>query len=419
MKYRIIKALLAVCLMGFIVWIGMHAQFKNTQVPMPLTGEAARNPFYGAVRFSEALGAEASWERVFSMPRNDAVIVLSSWNWTLSRPRRERIERWVEDGGRLLVDDSLIGGFEEFQLWSGVNELEIDREGSARKDKGKNKSTFHEKDANEEPEEQPERDNAPSERQRKPDREDDSFIGQLIPKECDALVEDGGRRQFQVCGLNPTRSLVSSRKILWALRDGQKIHALRTAVGRGSVTVVNAAPFRYRAFLNGDHPLLFATMAQLHHGDLVLFLTEENHASLSSLMWRFGAPAVLLLLACVVLALWRAGPRFGPPAARAVNARRSLAEQIRGTGQFALRFGGGQALHAAAARALRDAASRKFPGYDRLPSEARVALLAKASGMNADDLGPMLNRSGARSPHELRQAIAVLETARRSLLISK
>ncbi len=157
-------------------------------------------------------------------------------------------------------------------------------------------------------------------------------------------------------------------------------------------------------------------MAQLRHGDLVLFLTEEDHASLPSLMWRFGAPAVLLLLACAALALWRAGPRFGPPAARAVTARRSLAEQIRGTGQFALRFGGGNALHAAAARALRDAAIRRFPGYDHMSSEERVAALAKASGINAEDLGPVLNRSGARSTHELRNAIAILETARRSLL---
>jgi hypothetical protein len=211
------------------------------------------------------------------------------------------------------------------------------------------------------------------------------------------------------------QSLTSSRKILWALRDGEKIHAVRTAVGRGSVTVINAQPFRFRAFLAGDHPKLFATMAQLHHDDLVLFLTEEDHANLLSLMWRFGAPAVLLTVACIVLVLWRSGPRFGPQVAATTSARRSLAEQIRGTGLFALRFGSGKALHAAAVRALRDAAIRKFPRFDRMSSEERVAALSTASGISAQELGPALNHIGVRSPHELRQAIAVLEAARRRL----
>ena len=85
-----------------------------------------------------------------------------------------------------------------------------------------------------------------------------------------------------------------------------------------------------------------------------------------SLTWRFGAPAVLLLLAAVALGLWRSGTRFGPRVAVTQTARRSLAEQIRGTGQFALRFGGGEALHAATLRALRDAAIRRVPSYDAM-----------------------------------------------------
>ena len=401
MSGRIVRLLIAAVIVALVGWVAMHTSFENTQVPVPLRGEAARNPFYSAIRFSQALGAEASWERVFSTPRTDAVIMLSSWNWTLSRARRERIERWVEGGGRLILDDSLIGGFEEFERWSGVSALKARRA---------DEDQFHENGKEDE-----EAESEPESHDNEPAPHDNSLVSQLLSQKCDALVEDGSHRQIHVCGVNPLRSLTSSRKILWALRDGQKIHALRTAVGRGSVTIINASPFHYREFLSGDHPLLFASMAQLHHGDMVLFLTEEDHASLLNLMWRFGAPAVLLLLAWVALALWRAAPRFGPPVARSPSARRSLAEQIRGTGQFALRFGGGKALHAAAARALRDAAIGKFPRYDRMSSEERVAALAAASGMSADDLGPAVNSFGPRSPHELRHAIAVLETARRRL----
>jgi hypothetical protein len=194
---------------------------------------------------------------------------------------------------------------------------------------------------------------------------------------------------------------------------------VRVAIGRGSVTVINASPFRYRDFLEGDHPMLLVTATQLHRGDSLLFLTEENHASLLTLVWRYGAPVVLLLVTLVALALWRTSARFGPLKAPPDKARRSLAEQIRGSGQFTLRYGGGRAIHSAMVRALREAAIRRVPSYDRLTSEDRVEILAKLTGVLASELGPALNYSGARSSHELRNVIAVLETARRRLSMSK
>jgi hypothetical protein len=386
---RVVAGLLFV---GLVWWMASLMTFKETKVPMPLQGEAARNPFYAAIRLTEELGGEAAWERVFTTPPDDAVIFLSAWNWTLGKARRERLERWVEAGGRLIVDNSMVGGFEEFERWSGVSEQEVVEE-------------------NEEDEEE----------------EADSFDN-LTAEEiesawrermCRSLVEDGSERGFKVCGVDYSRTLTSSRQLLWALRDGRDIHALRTAVGRGSVTVINATPFRYRSFLEGDHALLFVRLLQLRQGDTVLFLSEGDADSLLRLLWRYGAPAVLLMAAFIVLALWRAGTRFGPPIPAAQPARRSLAEQIRGTGQFALRFGGGGALHRAAVRALRDVAVKRFPAYDHMDSETRVAAVAKAANMSEDDLRPAMNYSGARSSHELRDAIAALELARRSLSTTK
>ena len=50
---------------------------------------------------------------------------------------------------------------------------------------------------------------------------------------------------------------------------------------------------------------------------------------------------------------------------------------IRGTGQFTLRFGGGRALYAAQVRALQEAAERQIPAYSRLGGTERVAALAQ------------------------------------------
>ena len=423
MKDRTVKILVALGLIALVAWIYSNTSFKEVDVRMPLQGEAARNPFYAAIRMSEELGAEAAWERVFTAPPADSVILLSQWNWTLSRPRRERIQRWVEAGGRLVVDDSLIGTFEEFESWSGVSQLELELdedEDSGDTEAGEeteNVESSAEAEGPGEAEGPDEIDETEADeiRDTPARRDDNSIVAGLFEPDCMPLSENGSTRQYEVCGVDTTRSLVSARKTLWSLRDGQTIHALRTAVGRGSVTVINASPFRYRDFLLGDHPRLFVTLTQLRQGDTLLFLTEEDRASLLSLIWRFGAPAVLLLLAGVALALWRSSPRFGPAAAPTEAVRRSLAEQIRGTGRFALRFGGGEALHTATVRALRDVAIRRLPSYDRMSSAERVAALAKLGGVSADELGPALYFSGRRNPHELRQAIAFLESVRRRI----
>jgi hypothetical protein len=365
--------LLALAGLALLVWLLSLLTFKQVPVPVGLRGEAARNPFYAASLLSRTLGSKASWEQVFTEPPRGSVLVLSGWNWTLSRTRRERVENWVEDGGRLVVDSWMLGDTEGFERWSGiVAKVEVTTS------------------------------------------DDD------IPHEyCGELTEDTTQRKLEVCGINGLASLTTTREIQWALRDEDRIGALRVAVGRGSVTVINGEPFRGRTFMQADHMLLFLAATQLHRDDTVTFLTEDDQASLLTLVWRFGAPAVLLLLAAVALALWRASVSFGPRAAATETARRSLAEQIRGTGQFVLRFGGGRALHAAANRALRDAARQRIHNFERMASEERVAALAKATGLYAGDLAHALNFSGERNSHELRHALAMLETARRQVLTMK
>ncbi len=414
MKGAWLRILIGVLVVVFVGWLASQMTFKTMKEPTPLHGEAARNPFYAAIRLSEELGAEAAWERVFTTPPKDSVIFLSGWNWTLSRPRRERIEQWVEAGGRLIVDRSLLGDSGEFERWSGIGVLKERPKKNHHQDKKADEGDEEAGSSSDSPEDA----EAPAGKA-DDETEDGDSVSQFIGHNCTPLVEDGTQHSIRVCEVDRARSLTSSHKLLWALRIGRKIHALRTQVGLGTVTAINARPFIFRNFLDADHPELFVRMVQLHRGDQIVFLTEEDHASLIRLMWRFGAPAMLLLFVAIALALWRAGVRFGPPEAATVSARRSLAEQIRGTGQFALRFGGGRSLHAATLRALRNAAIHRFPGYDEMSGEARVAAVAKGTGIGAEDLSPAMNYQGERSSHELRAAIAVLESARRRLLTHK
>jgi len=144
-------------------------------------------------------------------------------------------------------------------------------------------------------------------------------------------------------------------------------------------------------------------------------MSEDAHPSLLALLWQHGAPVLMLTLGLVTLVLWRGGVRFGPPAAAPEAARRSLVEQIRGTGQFILRHGGASSFHAASVRALDEAAGRRVPLYASLSPNERATALARLTGFDLDALEAALQP--IRRSHELRNTIALLEAARRRTLI--
>jgi hypothetical protein len=222
--------------------------------------------------------------------------------------------------------------------------------------------------------------------------------------------------QFTVCDFELASHLETTRKRSWALADGAELQALRVAVGRGSVTVINAAPFHGQNLFQGLHHRLFVVATELRRQDEVHFLTEDDHPSLLALLWMYGSPVVVLGLTALAFGLWRNSARFGPLVNEPPLARRSLAEQIRGTGLFALRQGDGESLHAATLRALTEAATRRVAGYAHMSPAERAAALAALTGFDRDAFTAAAHHAGLRTPSELRHTIAFLETARRQIL---
>ena len=144
---------------------------------------------------------------------------------------------------------------------------------------------------------------------------------------------------------------------------------------------------------------------------------SNESPSLTALVWKTGAPVVVIFSIWVALTLWRGGVRFGPLAPRAELVRRSLAEQIRGTGHFALRIGDGDALHMATLRALSRAAQRRIPGFLTLDTDARAAAIARVTSADAASLTAAITAVDLRRVQDLRNAVALLETTRRELLL--
>jgi hypothetical protein len=255
--------------------------------------------------------------------------------------------------------------------------------------------------------------------------DEDVFRAEEFVEPCEWLYEinygaaDVGDEpmEYEVCELDRSRWLETREPLQWALGDDETLQVARVVVGEGSVTVINAVPFIYREIFVGDHGPLLVAATQLRAGDHVVFMSEEDVSSLPALVWRHGAPVVTVLLFFIALALWRGAMRFGPLLAPEERARRSLGEQILGTGRFVARVGEGTALHAAAVRAVHEAAVRRIGGYERLSPGDRTAAVARLTAVDAGALGAALDLGSKQRSLELRGTLALLESARRQLIV--
>jgi hypothetical protein len=366
---------------AFGVWVANNTHWADVTLPTPLKGEALRNPFYAAQHLADQLGAQTSWRREMTLPPQQGVLVLSAWNWGVAVKRRQQVERWVEAGGRLVVDSTLVGGEDAFEEWSGIAQEYREPDSSTAQGEYKRCRTL---------------------RERSP--------AQTQPSQASVFV---------VCDLVFYTQLTTERNALWTLGDDSGTHVIRVGVGRGSVTVINASPFRYRDLFEGAHGALFVAATQLRRGDAIVFLSENDYPSLVALVWNYGAPVVVCAGLAIALLLWRGAVRFGPLAAAPQAARRSLAEQIRGTGKFLVRQGGAESLHGAAVRALDEAAETRVRGYLRAAAQERAATLARLTGFDAGALTTAIHHPHMRRPHELRRTIALLEAARRLIITER
>jgi hypothetical protein len=361
------------------VWGARNMHWQEIEVPVPVQGEARTNPFYAAQRFAQALGAKASWDRAFVQPAANGVLVISGWHWGFSAERRDAIQRWVESGGRLVVDGTVIDD-RTFQDWTKLTSRSL---GNRR--------------------DPPRRDRYPR---------------------CRAMTVSVSRRtddvrvpaiRYVACGFDPLSRLEGGREPEWQVSDAAGPQVLRVAIGAGSVTAINATPFIDRRIFNGDHAALLVAATQLRSGDDVHFLSESEYPPLLALVWQRGSPVVVLLLAFVGVWLWRVAARFGPPLAPEPVGRRSLEEQVSGTGEFVRRFDAGQPLLAATRRALDEAAERRIPGYGRMTPDQRIALLRRWTDIAPELLAGAMQAPGGQAPRIL-DSIHILETARRQLL---
>jgi hypothetical protein len=421
-------ALAAIAALG--LWLLFATEWVDVWRPTPPRNEAARDSHYAIKQIASKLGAKVtSPDNLDRLPPPGATLVLESNEWDFLPGRSQQLRDWVEVHGGHLVLPSF------FTTGATIDWLPLRQK---KRSKGADLSCpapSADNDHNNDDEDDDERKNAtpaPAQAPR-PSLPDPLFIGpQDSPRDpCPMLAErlNGNteaepRRSFRLCDGEWLTDLEATPAAAeaWALVGRRGTPVLRATLGNGRITAMGAWRFLdNRSVFKGDHAEAAIAMLDLRPGHDVWFVIDEKRDALLTWLWHRAGPAIGLALLALALALWRGARRFGPLLPQAPLARRSVAEQIRGTAAFVLR-GGGAALLAAAQRALDDAARARIAGYDRMTLGQRVEALRQPTGLPADALTRALDPrvpSGYARGRALTDKLAVIEQTRRRLAFNK
>lgn len=407
------RALLAGLAALAVVWLVKRTEWVEVETPLPLPDALAQDGSFLARHYLSQLGQPTrKIGDLATLPPAGATLVLTTRHWDLDPRTSERLKRWVEEGGHLVLDAGMLRTRRDRERgWVPLYERAVEEAAPGPASQAQD---------------------APQRPTRR--RQDDCRV---LKQRYTLEPVFGDTRGFVTC-LRGYQSVASALPALWAL-DGEDggTEALRVALGRGRVTGISAwlsfnnqrtgesrplsqgngnlLNLSNRGLLEGDNAALLAALVDARPGVPVWFLNEVRREALPQWLWVHGAPALALGLAALALALWREALRFGPLAAEPAAARRSLSAQIRGLADF-LFARQPAALHAATRRALLEAAEQRLPGWRALKPAAQTRALALACSVAEHRLASALDTVAGRNAAGWIDALGTLESARRSLL---
>jgi len=410
----------ALVLAGGVLWLASCTEWVDTEVPTPQSDEAAKNDMLALQDLARRLGAKVETPRGLSrMPPAGATVYLATWQWGIFPGRGERLRDWVEQGGQLVLPGTDLNE-PQLAAWLPVRSLTPAR--TARPAPAAS-APDEDMDEPDDDEEAP----APAPAASRPSRGGTPDVDQILKRlregpACRSVGEPESvapafppARRFMSCAREPWPRLQAKVPASWQLDDASGTEVLRVPYGRGSVTVLAGWDLRgNKQLTRGDNGLIAAAALQLRRGQVLWIVDEESRTPLMRWLWQTGAAALLLCGLALLLAWWRAAPRFGPLAVALPAGRRSMAEQVTGTARFLWRHGP-LGLHAAQLRALDETARLHVMRYDQLERSARAAAIARLTGLDAAALGLALDRGIPRRRIDLPPTLELLETARRRL----
>ena len=420
----LIRTLVGLLVLALLGWVIHNTRWEAVEVDDPARGAAATDEVYSLRKVLEGAGATLEVRTTMEpMPPAGATMLLESSLWNIFPERDARLKAWVENGGHLVVT-----------AWKADSDdlrwvpLAFPRRHHHAAAKAHDDAASDAEDENDGDD-----DDAPATRKKPPANAQQRRLAKLLEQkkpwsdcadfaETDATTEPAFEpgRVYRGCTLAGPLQTLDHVAPTWQLTGDKGTLAMRVPVGRGSVTGLTAPLITHNiGLLQGDNALIAAAVLQAAPGRAVWIIGDEAREPLLAWMWHEARTPFLLALGAIALALWRLMVRFGPREAQPPQARRSMGEQVRGTGQF-IAGSDPRALHAATRQAFEAVARRRVEGWAELDDATRIeALAATLRPPHAVDraaLQAAMNIGGGATPPQILAAIAVLEQARRALL---
>jgi hypothetical protein len=423
----ILRTLAVLATLLVIGWVVMHTRWVEVDVDDNPRGLAATDKRYSLRRVVEGAGATLQVQSSMEpLPPAGATLVLQSTLWNIFPERDARLKAWVENGGHLVL-----GG-----VWRGESDLRwvplsfVQPHAHATPGVAKPAAAA----ASDADDEQGDDQDVPATRRQPDDGEQQKRqYARMFPRQpygyCTDFHETESTTQpsfepgrvYRGCGYASQLRTLDHAAPTWVLaNDVHETLAIRVPIGRGSVTGVSPTLITdNHGILQNDNALIAAAVLQLSPGHVVWIVEDEKREPLLGWMWHEARTPSLLALAAMALALWRLMVRFGPREAQPPRARRSMGEQVRGTGQFIAGVDP-RALHAATRQAFDQVARTRVEDWAALDDATRVealaAFVAHAHAIDRPMLLQSMNIDASATPAQILAATATLEQARRALL---
>ena len=425
-RAALVRTLAGLLVLALFAWLIHHTRWEEVEVDDPTRGAAATDEYYSLRQVLASAGATFEARTALEpLPPADGTLLLESGLWDIFPERDARLKAWVEHGGHLVVVARKADG--DSLRWVPLSFAYPHRRPAA---KARDDAAS---DAEDENDGDGDGDEAPATRRKRPTNDPQKRLAKLLDpgnawRHCADFQETAATiapafeagRVYRGCTFaGPLRAL-NPVAPTWQLTGVRGTLAMRVPVGRGSVTGL-AAPLvtHNNGLLHGDNALIAAAVLQAAPGRAVWIVGDEAREPLLGWLWHEARTPSLLTLAAIALALWRLMVRFGPREAVPPQARRSMGEQVRGTGHF-IAGSDPRALHAATRQAFEDVARRRIERWAELDDADRiaalVALLPPPHGPERAALQASMNIGAGATPPQILAAIAVLEQARRALL---
>lgn len=192
--------------------------------------------------------------------------------------------------------------------------------------------------------------------------------------------------------------------------DNGRNQIIVIAHGAGRVVLLTSDTLlKTRVIGQKDNAEVLWQLTRLNGAQRVWLVTEGQSIPWYQRLWHSAAPMLLVLLALLLLSLWRVSWRFGPLLPPAQPVRRSLIEHLEACGRWYWQQRKQHVLLEACRAQLRRSLQRHLPHLAAMPAPQLAPRLAQISGRDEHAIGVALTANGDHAPQHFTDQIALLQ----------